>query len=539
MSNISKRATIGDQEHKPTTPDRYSVHDPKKEALITQNRKLRRPNSSGRHSQTYKPGFPPYLPKEIASEGPQVEEAERTIDSVLDAKMKEKGLYKEIDKTIMFLDSGIKNVLNKKEKDLEQAYQNVLKYIVKDLNGYKTKTEYMQTEEYKESERGYLRNQVAVFERELHGLLSVARKFEQDNKELRQKVLELTQDLKAEKELAMTIGRKNKIHRELAHSFYAENKAMHLSFQKDGTINPARNKSQNVSRIGDKLLVTELNDANMRTHTNTSQRSEEVSPLPVSHYKKLPVFGGKSKSFEELRGTIKEILERAVYPKLEVQSVTEDIMDSIREYITNGTRQEMEEKSLTKRPDSLNKLKAPERQHFKGLLNDRLREITMEQLPEKISVPHRPALTSREHRNQQADDAETYSKEKELSYIISNGLDPERGRVAKPEDSQKSPDKLLNSNHRNFSFSPAYTNHGSINEKPAVKKLNLDRINNVRGVDTRDSGITETTTMRTPSESRSTQKTAPPSRSGSNTERSTKKNNLKLWYLLKVPTAPK
>ena len=141
-------------------------------------------------------------------------------------------LRKKLNETMNALDNQMLQVFHRQESNFLTAYKGVMRQIALELNHYKAELD-KQTTEYKEGENGLLRKQLSLFSEEVENMLKITRKLEEDNRDLRKRIVELTQDLKCEKELAVSIAKKNRMHQEMAKLFYKENRQIIMAKLED------------------------------------------------------------------------------------------------------------------------------------------------------------------------------------------------------------------------------------------------------------------------------------------------------------------
>lgn len=156
-------------------------------------------------------------------------------------------LSNQLNDSVGLMDNQMKQLLEKQKKNFLIAYRGIVQEISADMNRYKLELE-KRSQSRVEVENSHLRKLLKVFEDEVDNMLAVAHKFEEENRVLRKKIVELSTDLKAEKELAMSVGRKNRMHKELAKLFYNENKQIIMAKIED--VNRAVNDLEGADSSG-------------------------------------------------------------------------------------------------------------------------------------------------------------------------------------------------------------------------------------------------------------------------------------------------
>ena len=406
-----------------------------------------------------------------------------------------RNLGEQLHEVVGDLDRHMLKVLHKQETNFLTAYKGVMRQIAVDLNKYKAELQRYATES-KESENQHLKNAFVAFEQQVSQLFTMTKKFEEQNRDLKKKIIDLNQDLKSEKELNLTLGLKNRVHQELARTLVQENRQVILSstgirdksieqIKEGGNLSLAYQEGANEEhcktdinelkeqddnflellavtsyRAGTPVLIT-ANDPSRRSLTSRQKQSRPVSArldnnagLKDKMHQLTPndssintrsVSPQEQKPRElESRGFLKLSLKSLLKPNLkadvDLDDMVELILSNIERCIQNNnhgveTRNSFISQRNINTVMATTTPKMDEFEYLKTVLGDCLEEaLKKTSINPPASYKSRPKSSNGGGHNRQM--VELFLKEKEINKIIASTFDTTRSDKRVTETSE-------------------------------------------------------------------------------------------------------
>lgn len=424
-------------------------------------------------------------------------------------------LQEQINETVGDLDRHMLKVLHQQETNFLIAYKGVMRQIAQDLNKYKEELK-KYTEESKESENQYLRNTLALFETEIMDLFSVTRKFEEQNRELKKKILDLALDLKSEKQLNVklgitnknlsrenrqiimsTIGNNDKMAREQAGEQSRANKAGETKEDDDSHV-----ESPVMLNNGSPVLITEneydrknpeKNPRGVKFEKNQGIKEKMQSWIPFeSSYQSRSISPLGQTDVEDnnlLRLSLKALLKPNLKADVDLDDIVELVIGNIERCSKSRKRTADTASALSSR--KYLETATPRVQEF-----EYLKSVLSECLEEAVRKASCTPVASHRKRPKSAMSkhiVELFMKEKEINKVIASHLETARSdkrtiesteqlNMAKTIETEKdeedltppqrktSEEELDEAVRQHFSFANNSLSEG----RPKIKKLNLE-----------------------------------------------------------------